>query len=455
MPPATIIDVNTVIDRPTLCRLQKLVLFLGFCIITLEGFDMALLGFIIPVLKQQWQVGAHALGYALAAAQLGLVLGSVAAGPLADRFGRKPVLLASILVFGSCTILTALSESLPWLILFRLFTGIGVGSVVPNAATLISEFMPPRLRSRAVGFIICGVAFSSACAGFVSAWIIPLHGWRILLIVGGVVPLLILPLLMMVLPESLRFLVARPGNAARMRTIVERMSGASLPAQSVFVSAQQQEQEQLDGSGLAQQDKVLSPRYRFGSLMLWLAYFAALFASNMLSHWLPTLVKESGYSLQYAARTAAIYQTGGVIGALAIGWAMDRLDQHKIPALACLLSSALFLGLGLAFHSPVWMPVQAFALGFCLIGSICSINALPTSYYPTAVRATGSCWMHGAGRCGALLAIFAGAQLIGMQWSADQVFILLVLPALVTAMALAAKHKASTGRPTRQLARQR
>ncbi|WP_206951777.1 MFS transporter [Trinickia acidisoli] len=429
-----VIDVHAMIaDRP-IGRLQKLVLVLGFCIIALEGFDLAVMGFIVPVLKQQWHLTSRALGPALSAAQIGLVLGAVAAGPLADRLGRKSVLLLSVAVFGATTLLAATADSLPQLILFRFLTGLGVGSVVPNTATLISEYAPARIRSLSVAFIICGVAFSSACAGFLSAWMIPAFGWRSVLVVGGAISLLMLPVLLIMLPESVRFLVARQAPASRVRAIVERLAPGETSAQSSFVAS-------VEPVGRAETKLVFSANYLFGSLMLWLAYFAALFASNMLSNWLPSLIKEAGFSLRYAAEVSAVYQMGGVAGALALGWAMDRCDLHTVPALACVASGALFLGLGLAFHSVPFMLLLAFVLGFCLIGAICGVNALPTVFYPTRARATGSCWMHGAGRCGALLSIFSGAQMLSMDWSASRVFMVLIVPALLAGIALLAKDR--------------
>jgi AAHS family 4-hydroxybenzoate transporter-like MFS transporter len=436
---SAVVDVRAMIDRGSVGRLQRLVLLLGFCIIALEGFDLAVMGFIVPVLRQQWHVSSHALGPALSAAQFGLVLGAVIAGPLADRFGRKTVLLGSVAIFGAFTLLTTTASDLPMLVLFRFLTGVGVGSVVPNAATLISEYMPERLRSLSIAFIICGVAFSSACAGFLSAWIIPAFGWRCLLVVGGLATLVMIPALLVALPESVRFLVAKRAPAARIRAIVEKMAPGETSAQSVFVASQ-------EPAGRGETALVLSPAYRFGSFMLWLTYFAALFASNTLSNWLPSFIKESGYDFRSAATIAAVYQTGGVVGALATGWAMDRHGLHKVPAFACMASAALFLGLGLAFHSVPLMLLLAFALGFFLIGAICSVNALPTAYYPTRARATGSCWMHGAGRCGALLSVFSGAQMLSMGWSADRVFMALIAAPVVASAALLAKEYFGRGK---------
>jgi MFS transporter, AAHS family, 4-hydroxybenzoate transporter len=430
----TSIDVHSLIaDRP-LGRVQRLVLLLGFCVIAMEGFDMAVMSFIVPVLKQQWHIESRALAPALSGAQVGLIVGALIAGPLADRYGRKTVLIASVALFGLATMLTATVETLPWLIFLRFLTGVGVGSVVPNTATLVSEYSPSRIRSLSVSFIICGVSFSSACAGFMSAWIIPAYGWRWLLILGGALPLLMLPVLQIVLPESVRFLVASDAPSARIRAVVERIAPGTTSAESRFFAP-------AEGSGAGETKMLFTPRYRLGSQMLWLMYFAMLLASNMMSNWLPTLLKESGLSFRYAAEVTAVYQTGGVIGALVLGWSMDRRSAHKIPAIACLVGAAMFIGIGLVFHSKILVLLVASILGFSLIGAICSVNVLPTVFYPTCVRATGSCWMHGAGRCGALLSILAGAQLLAMHCDASHVLMILALPAAVAGVALLVKGR--------------
>lgn len=433
MSASAFVDVNELISRRSLGGLQKLVLFFGFCIITLEGFDLTAMGFIIPALRQQWNITSNDLGPALSAAQIGLVLGAISAGPIADRFGRKGVLLVSMAIFGMATLLTASAGSLSALVLFRFLTGVGTGSVVPITATLISEYVPERMRSLSVAFMICGVSFSATCAGFLSAWMIPQFGWQSVLVLGGVMPLLIIPVLALLLPESVRFLVASRAAPSRIRAIVDRMAPGETSEASVFVTP-----AEPDAGGATK--LVFSAAYWFGGLMLGIAYFAALFASNILSHWLPSVIKEAGYSLSYAAIVGAIYHLGGVVGSLVLGWTMDRRKLPRVPSLAYLASAVLFLAFGLTVHSASLLLVQAFILGFCLIGAISCVNALPTTFYPTKARATGSCWMHGAGRCGAMISIFSGGQMLTMGWGATAIFNVLAAPALVAGLALIAQE---------------
>jgi len=428
------VDVNALISRRSLGGLQKLVLFFGFCIITLEGFDLTAMGFIIPALRQQWNITSNDLGPALSAAQIGLVLGAISAGPIADRLGRKLVLLTSMAIFGAATLLTATANDLFSLVLFRFLVGVGTGSVVPITATLVSEYVPERMRSLSVAFMICGVSFSATCAGFLSAWMIPRFGWQSVLVLGGLMPLLMIPALALLLPESVRFLVASRASQSRIRAIIDRLAPGETPEGSVFVAP-------AEPVATGATKLVFSAPYWFGGLMLGIAYFAALFASNILSHWLPSVIKDAGYSLSFAAVIGAVYHLGGVVGSLVLGWTMDRRQQPRVPPIAYLASAALFLAFGLAMHSASLLLVQSFVLGFCLIGAISCVNALPTAFYPTKARATGSCWMHGAGRCGAFVSIFSGAEMLTMGWGASSIFFVLAAPALAAGLALLAKER--------------
>jgi MFS transporter, AAHS family, 4-hydroxybenzoate transporter len=243
-----------------------------------------------------------------------------------------------------------------------------------------------------------------------------------------------MPVLCFVLPESVRFLVTTQAPVAKIRAIVEKMAPGATTAQTTFLVPTRPARRSPIRT-------VLSDRYRFGSMMLWTAYFAALFASNLLSNWLPTLIRQSGYGLRDAALVTGIYQLGGVFGSLVLGWAMDRYHAHRVPSAAYFVSGTLLCGLALSFNSFALVVVQAFGLGFCLIGAISGVNALSAQFYPTEARATGSCWMHGAGRSGALISIFAGAQMLTMGWNANYVLSALIGPALLAGLCILAKAR--------------
>ncbi|HAT1612263.1 TPA: aromatic acid/H+ symport family MFS transporter [Raoultella planticola] len=426
------LDVRELINGNPLSRFQKLVVFLGFCVIALDGFDIAIMGFIAPTLKHEWGVTNYELGFVISAALIGLALGAILSGPLADWLGRKKIIVNSVFFFGFWTIVTAFSQNIEQMIFFRFMTGLGLGAAMPNIGTLVSEYAPERQRSFLITVIFCGFTFGAAAGGFSASWLIPRFGWHSLMALGGILPLLFAPLLIWLLPESVRFLVVKRAPAAHIRAILQRLypgqiadnAEFTLPAQPVNTNAMR---------------LVLSRHYRLGSLMLWLVYFMGLFLVYILGSWLPTLVKEVGLTVSQAAVMTAIYQAGGTVGSLFAGWLMDRINPHRALGLIYAIGGLFTMAMGYAAASFTLLCLLAFVSGACLNGANTGMNALSARYYPTQARATGSSWMHGVGRMGAILSAFAGAEMMALNLSFENVFLILGIPAALTVVGLVVK----------------
>lgn len=426
------LDVRELINGNPLSRFQKLVVFLGFCVIALDGFDIAIMGFIAPTLKHEWGVTNYELGFVISAALIGLALGALLSGPLADWLGRKKIIVNSVFFFGFWTIVTAFSQNIEQMIFFRFMTGLGLGAAMPNIGTLVSEYAPERQRSFLITVIFCGFTFGAAAGGFSASWLIPRFGWHSLMALGGILPLLFAPLLIWLLPESVRFLVVKRAPAAQIRAILQRLypgqiadnAEFTLPAQPANTNAMR---------------LVLSRHYRLGSLMLWLVYFMGLFLVYILGSWLPTLVKEVGLTVSQAAVMTAIYQAGGTVGSLFAGWLMDRINPHRALGLIYAIGGLFTMAMGYAAASFALLRLLAFVSGACLNGANTGMNALSARYYPTQARATGSSWMHGVGRMGAILSAFAGAEMMALNLSFENVFLILGIPAALTVVGLVVK----------------
>ncbi len=181
-----------------------------FLVVVADGMDVAIMGFVTPSVLQEWDISRPAFGIVISAAPFGLVIGALVAGPSSDRFGRKVVLITSILLFGVLTLLTAYESSPTEMALLRLLAGLGMGAAMPNATTLMSEYAPQRRRSLMITVMFTGFNLGSAAVGFAAGYLIPLHGWRSVLVLGGVVPLLLVPLLIVFLPG-----VGTPAGFAR------------------------------------------------------------------------------------------------------------------------------------------------------------------------------------------------------------------------------------------------
>lgn len=427
------IDIRTLINQGALSRYQKRIIAMSFAVVAMDGMDIALMGFIAPALKSAWGVTNHQLGAVISAALIGLALGAMVAGPLADRFGRRVIIISSVFFFGLWTLATAFSQNLDQMMLFRFLTGLGLGAAMPNVGTLVAEYSPERKRAFLITVVFCGFTFGAATGGFAASWLIPNFGWHAVLVMGGILPLIMVPLLLRWLPESVRFMIARHAPAAKIRQIVAKMHPGVVHETTTFIRSE----SPADGGAIK---VVLSRHYLFGSMMLWGSYFMGLFLVYLIGSWLPSLVKDAGMTVTQAALVTAMYQAGGTVGSLFAGWMMDRFNANLALAGIYFTGAIATVCIGYA-PAEVWvLGAVACCSGFCLNGANTGMNALSASYYPTHARATGSSWMHGVGRIGAILSAFAGAQMLSLGWNITDVFSFLAIPAVLTTLMLVAKY---------------
>jgi AAHS family 4-hydroxybenzoate transporter-like MFS transporter len=428
-------DVLTVINEQPFSWYQWLILILCFLIVVVDGFDTAVMGYLVPSLSQEWSVQRSDLGPVLSAALFGLAAGALFAGPLADRFGRKTVLLLSVLFFGGWCLITAFARNLESMVVLRFLTGLGLGAAMPNAITLMSEFAPERRRAFIVNTMFCGFPLGASLSGFMASWLIPQFGWHSVLIVGGLTPLILSLILAIALPESVRYLVAWNKPAAKIRKVLSRITRQNFDHVTRFTM----HEEQTDGSrsSLA---LVLSRSYFVGTLMLWLTYFMGLLIFYFLMSWLPTLLKEISMPVQQAALLTALFPLGGGAGTIVSGWLMDRLNPHKIIAIGYALTAAFFYWVGQGTDNLKLFSGLLFLAGTTMTGAQTSMASLAAGFYPTSARATGVAWMLGVGRIGGIFGAFAGAFLAQYHLTLAQTFTLLTVPAFIAATALWAKH---------------
>ncbi|WP_144113888.1 MFS transporter [Paraburkholderia sp. BCC1886] len=427
--------VNDVIDNRPLGRYQTFLVFLGFITIVFDGFDAVVMGYIAPQLRIDWGLSHDAIGAILSAGLVGQAIGAIVGGPLADRFGRKPIVVANVLFFGIWTLATAMSSDVRGMVIFRFLTGLGLGAAIPNTSTLIAEYAPKRMRSFLITVTLCGYTAGGAAGGFAAAWMIPHMGWRSVVIAAGVLPVILAVVLLGAMPESLSFLVARNKSRAAISAIMARIA-PELAEGSYELVIEKRTTSRANSMWI-----VLENGYRFGTATLWVGYFCVLFTIYLLSSWLPTLVKEGGgYTVSESAIVMAMFQVGGPIGSLAIGWAMDRWSKHVVLACVFVIGACSVGAIGGSPQSYLLLCGLALIVGFCMSGGSVGMTALATGWYPTEARATGSSWMLGVGRIGAILSAILGGQMLTLGWNMADIFRALIIPAIVAAIAILA-HK--------------
>ncbi|MTH45481.1 MFS transporter [Intestinirhabdus alba] len=429
-------DIQVFINEHPFSKYQWLILVLCFITVAMDGFDTAIIGFIASDLVQEWGVEKSALGPVMSAALVGLAAGALTAGPLADKIGRKTVLIVSIVVFGGFSLLTAFADTLNQLTALRFLTGLGLGAAMPNAATLMSEYAPERRRALLVNLMFVGFPIGSSLGGFISAWLIPHYGWQSVLILGGAMPLALAVVLVFLLPESARYLVVKNRPQQQIAAILRRIAPLAEGARFVLHEAGQVKEKSALGV-------IFSRRYAVGTVMLCLTYFMGLLIFYLLTSWLPLLIRETGATLSQASIITALFPLGGGIGVLALGALMDKMDPNKVVAVGWLLTGLFVCLVGFSTSSLVLMGVMVFIAGTIMNGAQSSMPALAAGFYPTQGRATGVAWMLGLGRFGGILGAFSGAFLMQAQLAFETIFTLLAIPAFVSALALMVKYRAA------------
>ena len=438
-----ILDVKKFIDDRPMVAAQWMILILCFFVLIADGFDTAAMAFVAPALSHELSISKITLGPVLSAALIGLALGAFIAGPVADKIGRKRVLIASVLLFSVASLASAYATTAPILAALRFITGLGIGAAMPNCTTLVSEFVPSRSRSFLVNLMFCGFPLGASAGGFMTAWLIPHFGWRSVFVVGGSVPILLAALLML-LPESISFMVVQHWPIEKIRAALMRISGGDLVAHNMIATAESFKiQEIASRSSGSPVSILLSPQFRLNTLMLWTAYFMGLVLYYLLISWMPTLLRDSGASISEAARTTALFPLGGGIGAMFCGWLMDRVNATRVVATAYFATALLLVVLSRSTGTVGMLMIVTFLAGTAMNGAQTSMPVLAASTYPTKSRASGVSWMLGVGRFGGISGALAGGVLLQAGYKMAAIVLGLSVAALIAAFALFVKAYAS------------
>ena len=405
-----------------------------FVIVLLDGFDTAAIGFIAPSLTIEWNISKPALAPVLSAALFGLAFGALLAGPLSDRLGRRVLLIISVLIFGIACVSSAFSASLFQLTVLRFATGLGLGAAMPNAVTMMSEYCPDDWRATLTNLMFCGFPLGAAFGGFLAAWMIPQFGWRSVLLLGGSAPLLLSVLLLITLPESVRYMVAKGHPVEKIRAALSRIASSAAGAGSFFMTEQAPAAAGKGGIRV-----VLSRAYVIGSIMLWLAYFMGLVIFYASINWMPVLLKEAGLSPQHATLISALFPLGGV-GAVLCGVLMDRFNPNRVIAACFALTAINVFGIGQAVGNLGWLVIIVFAAGVLMNTAQSSLPALAAAFYPTQGRGTGVAWMLGIGRFGGIAGSFLVAELTRRHFTFGGIFAVVAVAGVISCIALLVKQ---------------
>ena len=426
-----VIDVQDVINSHPVSRLQSILILLCFLVVAIDGFDTAAVGFIAPALRGEWKLAPAQLAPLFGAGLFGLMVGAFIFGPLADKVGRRPVVIGTTIFFGLATVASAYAPSIEILTALRFVTGLGLGGAMPAAITLTSEFAPERRRATLVTVMFCGFTVGSAAAGLAASNVVAAYGWQGLLLLGGAMPLVLAVALWVWMPESVRFLTLKGVHADQIAAALKRIAPEADISGAVFTGVRR-----LPGSPVAQ---LFTNGLGLGTLLIWVTFFMSLLVFYLLSSWLPTLITTAGFSLSRASLMAATLATGGTVGAIIIGRLMDRFNPHWVLAGFYALAGAFVVLLGSATTAPALLVFAIFGAGFGVAGAQVGLNALAAGHYHTASRATGVSWANGVGRSGSVVGSMVGGVLLSLGWDLPTIFTVAAVPAFIAGVAMLVK----------------
>ena len=423
------VDIGSVVDKAKFTSFHFNVVAWCLLIILFDGYDLAINGVVLPLLMQEWGLSAVQAGMLASTALAGMMFGAIFFGSLADKIGRKKVIMICIVLFSGLTFAGGFASNPTEFAILRFFAGLGIGGVMPNLVALTSEYAPQKMRSTLVTTMFSGYAVGGVMAALLGSWFTPNFGWQIMFFIAGI-PLFLLPLIWKFLPESLAFIVKENKQEEARRIVCRLAPDLSVNEKMIFTLPKVDIPEAANVASLFRRGRTTN------TLLFWLAFFTCLLTMYALSSWLPKLMMAAGYSMDNSLMFMMVMNIGAVVGIIGGGILADRF--HLRPVLMCLgMLGGIVMSL-MGFQSNQFLLyILVFLAGAASIGSQMLLYSYVAQYYPLAIRSTGIGWSSAIGRMGAIVGPILIGSLLGMSLPAYINFIVVGIPVLITAIAVA------------------
>ncbi len=425
-----IVDVTAIVDNSPFTALHWRAFILCMACLVMDGFDVQALGYTAPSIVREWGVQNAALGPVFAAANFGVLLGALLCSMLADRIGRRPVIVAAALFFGAMTLLTARTATVPQLLTMRFLAGVGLGTIVSNASSLVGEYSSKRRRATMIMYSGVGFTGGAAFGGFLAAALIPSYGWQSVFYFGGAIPIVIGIVMLVGLPESLQFMALRGKNPAQLARWLNEVDPAVNAGPTDQFVVREENKAGVPIVHLFREGRAVP------TILFWIVNFMNLLNLYSLASWLPTVVRDAGYSGQTAVLVGTVLQVGGTIGTVGLAWLVSRAGFVRIMSATFVIAAISVLLIGQPGVSLALLYVIVFIAGWCVVGSQPGLNALSGAYYPTYIRSTGVGAGLGVGRIGAIVGPAIGGMFMAAHWSTRDIFLAASIPAAMSAAAM-------------------
>jgi AAHS family 4-hydroxybenzoate transporter-like MFS transporter len=399
------VDKAQSLDDSGLRQTQALrVLIIGFVIVMVDGYDSMMISFLAPLLARDLVLSPTDLGKIFAVGYLGAIVGAIAVGSLADRIGRKPMLIASLALASVATMICADATSLATLTGLRFVAGMALGGALPALISLTAEHARPERRNGTITLMYIGYPVGAVVGGAVTSGLLR-YGSSAIFLGAGVTSLIALALALL-LPESLR--TGGPTKSA----------------------------PQDRGTLLSSLREQFAERRLWPGLMLWVGLFSMLVVTYFLVSWTPTLLVKSGFSPGKAALGSVLLNLGGVVGALIMAPVINRFGPYIPAAIAVGCGAVVIALLGQNVRSVAPLMFALFVAGACIIGGQLNFPAMTVALYPQHVRGAGTGWTMGVGRLGSIVGPMVGGALVAANFSVGSLFVIAAIPPAIAAGAL-------------------
>ena len=405
-----------------------------------DGYDVGSIGWAVPSLTHAWDLPPSAFSTAFLWSNLGVMAGALASGPIGDRFGRKPLLLASVAIFGLASLASAFAPSLGILSVLRFFTGLGIAGGFSGTTALTGDYTPQRLRATMIMVTFTGAPLGGFVGGLIVAALLRHYTWPVIFVLGGAFPLVLLVVMALWLPESPRFLARKPSPSPRQQALLARLGIARTQADAHPVDIAAENPVKL----------LFGPGYALQTALLWIIFFCSLLNLYLFVFWLPEVLHLTGMTPPEAVFASSLIPLGGIFAVLYLGLLIDRFGPERALALHYALGIVFVALIALVALPYLALLIVIFLAGTTIIGSQTGANAACGSLYPARMRTSGIGWALGIGRLGGIAAAPLGGLLLARGLPPTQIFLSACFFALVAAVATALL--VLRGRPSTQLA---
>lgn len=432
------INANDVIDHAKLKAVHWRVILLSALIIIFDGYDLVIYGVALPKLMLEWKIDAITAGFLGSLALFGMMFGAIIFGSLSDKleaygFSRKKIIVLCILLFSGFTLLCGYATNPQNFGILRFIAGLGLGGVMPNVIAIMTEYAPKRLRATLVSLMFSGYAVGGMCSALLGIWLVPQFGWNIMFILGGA-PLLLLPLIWYLLPESIDYLV-RQNKVDHAFHILKQIDNTLIYTEQTQIHLHHDNQT---SSSTPIKDLFLENRGPI-TLLFWSSVFMALILVYALGNWLPKLMVEAGYDLSTSLVFLFVLNIGGMLGAIFGGFFADRFNLARV--ILVLFGAGALALLLLSYNLPTSILYLCIAItGAASIGGQILLLAYMSQYYSSNIRATGLGMALGVGRLGAILGPILCGWLLSLSLPIAYNFIALAIPCMIAMISVSIIH---------------